>query len=412
MLTGAIVRGLPIRSPRDYSYLKMAVNRCAMLFALDAFGYPVVGAVISVLQIDSRTLSVPFRVAVALFSVWVILTTRRLKLDGLRKLMLVIWFLYVIRLLHDWLGPALPGADYALQFFIVTAALPGFALIKGQIYQQRRFALVAFLVASAGALLGLFAGLFGSAEVQEGGESGRLSLAALNPVSLGNEATSAILCGLVLWREAATRYRIILVGMFALLFTCLVLTASKGPALQLVVCVGFWALRRGLALKLGLLAVPVIVWVLASGSNPLADRLSETGDDSSTVDRVVMISDSLDQIETSPLYGSAFVELNSGFYPHNIFVEAGLAFGVPVALVFAGIFIVGTRRAWATLKTDCDLLGLLFIQGLLDATIAGSIYGMTLLWLISAMLPAAAVAARRSVRRSPGVGLTPSSSSL
>jgi hypothetical protein len=413
MLTHALIGGLPSRRPRDLKYLRKVLNRCAILLALALFGYPVVGSIISLLQIDSRALSVPFRVAVGLLSIWVMLTTRPLKPDGLRQLMLVIWFLYIIRLLHDWLGPDLPGADYALQFFIMTSVLPGFALMKAQAYEQRRFALIAFVVASGGALLGLAAGLFGSPDVTEGGVQGRLSLTALNPVSLGDQATGAILCGVVLWRDAKMHHRLILGCSFVLLLGCLVLTGSKGPLVQLVLCMGLWALRRGFVMRLGLIAVPMVVWVLASGSNPLADRLAASGDDSSTVDRVVMISDSLDQIAGSPLVGSAFVELNSGFYPHNIFVEAGLAFGVPVALVFTGMIFVGIYRAWRTLKTEYDLLGLLFFSGLLDATLAGSIYGMIELWVILAMLPAAAAAraaARSTVPPSTGVDLARSSS--
>lgn len=400
MTTNAIAGPLPARSSPAPGYLRRTANRCAYLFALALFGYPVVGSVISLLQIDSRALSVPFRVLVALFSVFVILTTRRLRIDGLRQVMLVIWFLYVIRLLHDWLIPNLQGADYALEFFIASAVLPGFALLKADAFERRKFARIAFLVASAGALLGLFAGLFGSADVQEGGVSGRLSLAALNPVTLGDQATSAILCGVVLWRDLKKRYRLILVGMFVLLLACLVLTGSKGPVLQLVFCMGLWSMRRGLALRLGLLALPMLAWLALSTANPLADRLADAGDDSSTVDRVVMINDSLDQIADSPLIGSAFVELNSGFYPHNIFVESGLAFGVPVALVFTGMIFVGIGRAWKTLKTNnYDLLGLLFFQGLLDATFSGSLYGMLQLWVLLAMLPTAAILAVRSRSR-------------
>jgi O-antigen ligase len=374
-------------NPRRAAYVRRTAQRGALLFALALFGYPVVGSIISLMQVDSRTLSIPFRMGVALFSVWMILFSRRARIDGLRKVMLAIWFLYIIRLLHDWLGPNLQGADYALQFFIASAVLPGFALMKAQCFEPRRFALVAFLVASAGALMGLFAGLFGGADVTEGGVSGRLSLSALNPVSLGEQATAAILCGIVLWRDSRSLGRLLLAGTFVLLMTCLVLTGSKGPLLQLLACLGLWAIRRGHVLKLGVFGLPVLAWFVLSSGNPLADRLADAGEDSSTVDRVVMISDSIDQIEGSPIIGSAFVELNSGFYPHNIFVEAGLAFGLPVALVFAGMIAVGMRRAWKTLRTGNDLLGLLFFQGLIDATLAGSIYGMIELWVLLAMLP-------------------------
>jgi hypothetical protein len=406
MATGAHVTtttvGLhPTYSLRNARYTKSMLNKCALLFALSLFGYPIVGSTISLLQVDSRALSVPFRIAVALFGVWVIVTARSLRVDGLRQLMLLIWFLYILRLLHDWLIPNLQGADYALQFFIVSAVIPGFALMKAQVYQSRRFALIAFVVATAGALMGMFGALFGSPDAQDGAVSGRLSLGALNPVSLGEIATSAILCGIVLWRGANLRYRLILAGAFMLLLLCLVLTGSKGPVLQLIACVGLWALRRGRILRLGLFALPLLIWVTVSTENPLADRLAGSSDDTSTVERVVMLTDSVNQIEGSPWIGSAFVELNSGFYPHNVFVEAGLAFGVPVALVFAGIFVVGTVRAWKTLRTDFDLLGLLFFQGLLDATIAGSIFAMFQLWMMLAMLPTAPTLARIPVRLLP-----------
>ena len=335
------------------------VNRCALLFAFSLFGYPVVGSVISLLQIDSRSLSVPFRIGVGLFGVYVILTSRRLKIDRLHHVMLFIWLLYIVRLLHDWLIPNLEGADYALQFFIVSSVLPGFALMKARVYQWRTFAMIAFVVASAGALIGLFGAIIGGSDVQEGAVAGRLSLTAVNPVSLGNEATSAILCGLVLWRGAKTRYRLALACVFALIFLCLLLTGSKGPVLQLILCAGLWALRRGRGWRMALVALPLLVWFTVATENPLAARLEQqSSGDTSTSDRVEMIADSLNQIEGSPLIGSAFIELNSGYYPHNVFVEAGLAFGVPVALVFAGmIFVVRIRRGGRsrpiTICSDC-----------------------------------------------------------
>jgi O-antigen ligase len=409
MLTNVIDGVLPAPISLDARYSKRMANRCALLFACALFGYPVIGSVISLLQIDSRSLSVPFRIAVALFSVYVILTSRRLKIDRLRQVMLLIWFLYIIRLLHDLLIPNLEGSDYALQFFIVSSVLPGLALMKSQVYEWRRFALIAFVVAGAGALIGMFGAIIGGADVQEGAVAGRLSLTAVNPVSLGNEATSAILCGLVMWRGATIRYRLVLACIFGLIFLCLLLTGSKGPVLQLILCVGLWALSRGRALRMALVALPLLVWVTVSTENPLSARLEQSSDDTSTLDRVSMINDSLDQIAGSPLIGSAFVELNSGFYPHNVFVEAGLAFGVPIALVFTGLMFVGAYRAWKALKTDYDLLGLLFFQGLLDAAIAGSLYGMTLLWVILAMLPAAAMVARNPMRKLQRVAVVPAS---
>lgn len=360
-----------------------------MFFALALFGYPIVGSVISLTGIDSRILSVPFRISVCLFGAWLISVSRRIKIDGLRQVMLTIWFLYILRLLHDWIFTNLNGADYALQFFIVSSVVPAIALMKSDAYQYRRFALAGFLIAGVGTVVSLMAARLGGGDVTDVAEStGRLSLSAIDPVSLGNEATSAILCAMVLWRDARSGFRLILAGAFVVLLWCLVLTGSKGPALALALCVGLWALRRGYAWRFCLLAVPLVIWVAASSENPLAGRLAGSEDDQSTVDRLVMLNDSMSQIAESPLVGSAFVELNSGFYPHNVFIEAGLAFGVPVALIFCGLIAFGTYKAWRTLKTDYDLLGLIFFQGLFAASISAAIFGSILMWVTLAILPA------------------------
>jgi len=361
-------------------------NRSALLFAVALFGYPITGSVISLLQVDSRLLSIPFRLLVGCLSIWVIVSARHLKINRVRQVMIFIWLLYVLRLLYDWLVPHLQGADYALQYFIVSSILPASALMKAQVYGERRFAAMSFVIASAGALMGLLVALYGSGDDTGVDASGRLSLAALNPVSLGNEATSALLCGLVLWPGAKMRHRMVLSCVFALLLWCLVLTGSKGPMLQLLVCGGLWALRRGYAWRLSILALPLLVWLTLSTANPLATRLAESPDDPSTVDRIVMLTDSMQQIAGSPLIGSAFVELNSGYYPHNVFIESALALGVPMAFVFSGLMFVGAQRSWKSLKDDRDLLGLLFLQGLLQAATAGALFGAIQVWVILPML--------------------------
>jgi hypothetical protein len=401
-------------SRRRERYLKNLLRQCSWLFAIALFGYPMVGNLISVYQIDSRALSVPFRIGVVLFSLWIIATTGPFRIDRWRKLMLLFWFLYILRLIHDWLIPNLDGADYALEFFVATSVLPVLALLKARTFRQRRFALVGFAIAGIGAATSLLASKFGNADVQDVTvSSGRLALSALNSVSLGHLATSAILCGFVLWRGAALRTKLSLSFCFIGLSWCLVSTGSKGPALALLVCIGLWAFRHGQSWKFALLALPVLAWMLVSESNPLAARLSGSEDDPSTLDRIVILSDSFHQIAGSPIVGSAFVELNSGYYPHNIFVEAGLALGIPGAILLLLLMGCGSWRAWKGLKTKEPLLGLLFFQGLIGASISGALFGATLLWVTFAMLPrstgavALKGARRQTLRQAPGSSTRP-----
>lgn len=368
---------------------RRAAGQSALLFAIALFGYATVGNIISLLHVDSRLLSIPFRIVVSAFSAWVFITTQRLQIDRLRWLMLFIWSLYALRLLHDWLVSNLEGADYAFQFFIGGCVLPAIALMKAQAYQQRRFAFYAFFIASVGALTSLLEAVLGNANQDIAEGTSRLAVAALDPVSLGNQAVSAILCGLVLWEGASLRLRFILAGTFALLLWCVILTGSKGPAIALVVCVGMWALRGGRVLRFALMSAPVLIWVAVSSQNPLINRFAGSEEDQSTIERVVLLNDSLQQILDSPIIGSAFVELNSGYYPHNEFLEAPLALGIPVALLFYYLLLTGASRAWKLLNSEHDLLALLFLQALFAASISAAIFGSIALWVTLAMLPSA-----------------------
>ena len=89
----------------------------------------------------------------------------------------------------------------------------------------------------------------------------------------------------------------------------------------------------------------------------------------------------------SPIFGSAFVELNSGYYPHNVLLEAGMSVGVPLALVFLFVLMVAAHRAWTALNSSAHLLvGLLFFQAAVGAMISDSLFGGTVLWVTTALL--------------------------
>src|ERR1700733_3169201 len=194
-MTVVVTRQTHRANPYDADPLRKTSRQSAWLFSIALFGYPIVGNFTSIFQIDSRAGSIPFRILVGVFSVWVIGATKPLRLDLWRLLMLLIWFLYILRLLNDWLFTTLEGADFALQYFLMTSVLPAIALMKARTFHGRRFAFTSLIIAGFGAGTSLLVMLFGNAEVLDvAATTGRLSVAALDPTSLAYEATSAVLC--------------------------------------------------------------------------------------------------------------------------------------------------------------------------------------------------------------------------
>lgn len=358
-----------------------------VVLGLAMFGYPLVGNLVSLLGIDSRVLSIPFRVLVIVMSLWLLVSCRHMRLTNSRIALLLIWLAYTIRIAYDMTVAGIEGADYALQFFLAGCVLPALAVFTADEFQQDRFAKFAFSLTVAGCaatVLGSLLGRFG--EVDLTATTGRLSTVALNPISLGHLAVSCIIAGLVIWKRTRGANRVAVFLGMVLALCCLVMTGSKGPALALIVCLAIWAVSKGAIWKLMLFGLPTLLLVVFAPVSPLAERFAGLGDDESTLDRLVILRDSVGQIADSPLFGSAFVELNSGLYPHNLFLDGALAFGIPLTIVFAVLVGIGAIRSLRCLRTGNELLGLLFLQSLIGGMLSGAMFAATSFWCLLGLL--------------------------
>lgn len=383
----------PSSGPRIVSGAAVGARKlgahAACLFALALFGYPLVGAVISFLHVDSRTLSVPFRLVVAAVGIALLMRSGLPRGGGARSVLMFIWAAYALRLVHDTFVAQIDRADYALMFFAVAVLLPALALTGCRLWEQHIFASVSLVVSIAGCaavLVGNMFGLFGDDDLTEA--TGRLTVAALDPISSGHLAVSAILCAIGLWRNVSARTRVLLIAAIGIGLATILESGSKGPALSFGVCLLAWSARRlSRRWPVPVLALPMAIFFITSGESPLASRLSASADDLSTLERVVLAQNSLTQIAGSPILGSAFVEFQSGFYPHNIVLESALALGIPLAAILIALLLYGLQRAWRAMASPVeDVLGLLYVQALVGAMVSGGMYGATMLWVTLALL--------------------------
>jgi hypothetical protein len=354
----------------------------AIIFALAVFGYPIIGNLVDLLGVESRVLSIPFRVFLGSLSVLVIALCASIRFDKWYFLMLLIWFALILRLGFDTSIASIENADYALEFFLISCVLPVLAIWALDSYNQKYYATIGFVLASTGsltALIGNYYGIFGVSSLTE--LTGRLSSTALNPVSLGHLALSGFLCGLTLLRSEPRWIRTPIMLIMMALVLVIIQTGSKGPVIALLIILFIWASQRGLiVIMIGLILSAVIsLWVY--GDSTFVQRLMAIDDDPSTIERIRFIQDSLQQIATSPWIGSASVELKSGTYPHNIFLESALSFGLPLTTVLLTLLFYGFVKSYRLLKTENDLVSLLFFQSLIISQISGALFADSLLWI-------------------------------
>jgi hypothetical protein len=247
----------------------------------------------------------------------------------------------------------------------------------------------------------------------------RLGTDELNPISLGNVGVALVtvsLLGQRLPRASARIARILDSRTFRVSAGFLggflaIASASKGPivALLAVVTVAQVAhilrtgsvqalLLAGVRLAFVVAGLTVLAFILGVFFNVrVIDRFLNFTVDTSTSDRVGMMTRALIQFETSPWLGSAFVETQSRFYPHNLFVEVLMAVGIPGLCAVLVVLFFAVRAALRVLNTRHDWVVLLWVQYQTGIMFTGSVYFSTEFWIgVAAVLAVDRLLARQA----------------
>jgi hypothetical protein len=361
------------------------------VFILTLFGYPIIGNLVSMLQIESRLLTIPFRAFIVFISLLVIIKSKEFKLNPWHTALFLFWIAYLFRLFYDSIYTNIPDASYALQFFIASCVIPVIALMKSRKYEEYTYAKYSLFVATIGCVMSLTWRLFDTSGTQDELVSGRLSEVALNPITIGNLGVSAILCSISILKHRRKNIFWIIFVSLALIISlfCVILAESKGPILALIVSLIIWGFSSRKVFQV-LLIVCFAIFLYLAFDEEIGTRVSmfliDPLSQQSTQIRLTLIEDAIKQISTSPFIGSAFVELNSQQYPHNIFIEAALAVGIPFAIVFFIIITKGIIEAWKSLQANYFLLPLLYFQALIGSMVSGALFGAPMLWVTLALL--------------------------
>ena len=236
---------------------------------------------------------------------------------------------------------------------------------------------------------------------------------AVEPITLGHTAASALIAALcvtcyrpdrVAW--AFTIAAAVAAGM------CLVLAGSRGPVIAFALCGILFAAGTG---RWGWLALTLLLIVPQGldADGELWRRFSTTAEDNSSLERLLLQGNAIQQFMARPLFGSAYVELELLSYPHNLMIETAMALGFVGIGVLAAVLWRAARNGVALIRHGNVLVPLLFAQYLVAAQFSGSIWGNASLWACAALLvgvlrptPAYPAKPRRRMRR-PNSGDSP-----
>ena len=386
--------------------------------ALALVGYPVAGLIGSALNWDSTLASIPFRLGVLALSAVLWAKSPPLRTWARNSPWLMAFtLLYLLRLLWDFGVAGVPGAGEALTFYTIAVLVPAAALglVAGQLREEQ----AAQAIALTGGLVCVMAvtmyfmewGMDRSLTEQ----TRRLSFEAVNPITLGHVAVTTIIAALAILRRGRRGWqRGLAPVLMGIALTCLVLAASRAPLLVLGVCGLTYAVSAGSwRTRLLLLGSALLIGTAASlstgGESELFVRFSDIEEDDSSLQRLLLQANAITQFLGSPILGSAFTELEFLEYPHNLFIETGMALGVVGLVVMVMLIYLAGVQLVRSLRAGEVLVPLLLLQYFLAIQFSGSLWGSTSFWALmavvlglqSARAPQRPARARRMQPRAP-----------
>ena len=384
----------------------------AFVIIWSILGYPLIAGLTALIGTDNNIVSIAFRAITAVCAGLLILALPRGRLALPLLLFALFWLAYLLRLvvsLHFETYPlSRPVQDYWL--WAVGACLcPALATLRAA---EPRTAIMLrmpmLLIAIIAILLTLSQG--STAFVQATGQStdiDRWNLASLNPISAGHLGVSGVLLGIgVLMTPSRGRLETLLaVGAVPSGLLLVALANSRGPVVALAFCISMLLLASARNFRIQLmaftgLAVVACLAILAPDVflmlDPLTNRFSaiKSGNDLSVIGRTIAFQGAIDQFLGAPLFGDGIEERRTGYYPHNLVLEAFMSTGIIGGIPFMLLLLLSLRGSWQMFRRAGTEIwvGLLAVQFIVAAQFSGSMYLSTALWVT---VPLSIVVARQ-----------------
>jgi hypothetical protein len=387
---------------------RLAGWTASILLLVSILGYPVIGVITSYNGIEGSEVAIWFRASVVLGAAFAIgLGLIRLPLRTLSFLpsaILLFCLLYSLRLISDAMSGEFPAIGIDALYFYGTCVVPSLAMCVLVKYRDPHRDAELFLAIGGFLCFAIIymsiTGISGDLDAVE--SQGRLSLGRLNAISIGHVGVTTIIAAMALYFEPghAAKWKLAALPLAGLGLACMIYSGSRGPVVSLVGAImALLVIRRQWSLLAVVATVAMIVALNTTTiEGELAERILSIGMDRSSLSRVEVQVFAMQQFVANPLTGSAYVELVTGSYPHNIILDAAMSLGVIGLFVMLWILVSGGIAAVRHMQAGELMLPLLSVQVVLAVQFSGAVVNSAEFWTAFALL-LAQWRARRHARR-------------
>lgn len=301
---------------------------------------------------------------------------------------------YLLRLVENIFFSGIfipPGAETLFSIFIAGGIVPALALSRMSrgIGDRDTAIVMSFLCVC------FLGGMALNLDLLVSTKDSRMMLDKMNPISMAQTATAFFTYYLVYWNKSK-RLSIEAALFMPLLLLIVIYARSRGVYIAGVVSILVYILlltgTRRVWMGLGMIALAVafVSVVGADVFDTVWKRLqsSDIYEDESTRLHYAAAIGAWGQFLTDFLFGNYAIELTTGLYPHNIFLESLMSVGLLGSFPLAAHVILAIRSAVGIIRTPAFpaaavFISLLFIQESCIAATAGSLWGSSGFWIAS-----------------------------
>jgi O-antigen ligase len=226
----------------------------------------------------------------------------------------------------------------------------------------------------------------------------RMQLQKINPISLAYQSLWLIVL-LIFYMRRSWKFTTISLILIPMLSFVLLNAKSRGPFVSVIGALAFYFIllpgkSRIRVLWGSLLIFVFIALFMGSAMFDILAHLIDSVDlveDQSTALHLWAAQGAWNQFLDNPFFGRYLIELNTQFYPHNIYLEALMSVGFIGALPFYWHLCLSVRAAAGLVRmhnqiTAVKVLCFLFFGHCIAAGISGSIWGTAGFWILSFVL--------------------------
>lgn len=381
----------------------------ALLITLAISGYPFIATLSTALGLGSIYYSIAMRAFVLFVSIFLLLRSsfylkpHQFKYFGL---FIIFWTIYLFRLTVDTvLYPdqlSRAPSEYWL-WALGVCLIPTLSLVSAEtvLVTQKAFKFI-WISLGVSALLAIS---YGSTFVTnlEGMsvDTGRSALESLNPISMGHLGASLVIISGWHWISAVHPNKFnnlasitsVVLGSYLL-----IIAASRGPFIALAIVITAFLFTLKLKRLKGLSAVAILALLLlvivAIQSFDFDDvalliRIANisSSEDLSVLGRHESFSGAWNQFISNPLTGDFIDERSTGFYPHNMLLEALMSTGLIGGLAFLSFTVIAIWKSYVMVRDRQSYawIGLIFIQYCVGSQFSGALYLSDTFWIFSVL---------------------------